>query len=131
MKLRTSLRAAVAAGLILATVGIGAGSASATEKDGWLTDGEFGLFCYKNQTNAVFDLYGSDSNFGDDFFKGSQSCANQLVDNYTESYLNKDVYAWTVYTGWAGQGYSATLPVGARGNTTSTFTNTISSAFFV
>ncbi|MFD9410878.1 hypothetical protein ACFWBN_28175 [Streptomyces sp. NPDC059989] len=131
MKLRTSLRAAAAAGLILATIGIGAGPASAAEKDGWLTDGEFGLFCYKNQTDSVFDLYTNDNTFGDDFFKGQKSCAKQLVDNYTESYLNRDFYAWIVYTGYAGQGYNATLPAGARGNTNSTFTNTISSAYFV
>lgn len=131
MKLRNPLRAAAAAGLILATMGIGAAPASATEKDGWLTTGEFGLFCYRNQTDSVLDLYASDINFGDDYFKGKQSCANQLADNYTESYLNRDSIAWNIYTGWGGQGFSATIPSGARGNTTSTFTNTISSAFFV
>ncbi|MFC9296490.1 hypothetical protein ACFTWH_30710 [Streptomyces sp. NPDC057011] len=130
MKLRNSLRAAAAASLILVTMGIGAGSATAAEKDGWLTAGEFGLFCYKNQTDSVFDLYGNDINFNDDFFKGTQSCANQLVDNYTESYLNRDTYDWKIYTGFGGQGYTATIPAGARGNTNSTFTNTISSAFY-
>uniref|UniRef100_A0AAU2JR61 Peptidase inhibitor family I36 n=1 Tax=Streptomyces sp. NBC_00049 TaxID=2903617 RepID=A0AAU2JR61_9ACTN len=130
MKFGNSLRAVAAAGLVLTTVGIGAGSASAAEKDGWLTNGEFGLFCYQNQTNSVLDLYASDSNFADDYFKGTQSCANQSANDWTESYSNRDTYAWKVHTDWKGGGYGTSIAAGARGNTNVTFTNSISSAYF-
>ncbi|MCY0943196.1 MULTISPECIES: hypothetical protein [Streptomyces] len=130
MKLRSSLRTVAAAGLLLATLGAGAGSASAADKDGWLTSGEFGLFCYQNQQNSVLDLNVSDSNFADDFFKGSQSCAYQLTNDWTESYSNRDIYSWNIHTDWKGGGYGATIAAGARGNTNATFTNSISSAYF-
>ncbi|MGW0394552.1 hypothetical protein ACWDYJ_27430 [Streptomyces sp. NPDC003042] len=130
MKFRSSLGAVAAAGLTLATIGISAGSASATEKDGWLTEREFGLFCYQNQQSSVFDLYTSDSNFADDLFKGTQSCAGQVTNDYTESYSNRDVYSWNVHTDWKGAGYGATIPAGVKGNTSATFTNSISSAYF-
>lgn len=130
MKPRNSLRVVAVAGLILASVGIGATSAAATGKDGWLTDGELGLFCYKDQTSSVFDLYGSDSNFADDYFKGTKSCAHQLTDNYTESWSNRDTYNWSVHTEWKGAGYTTSLPAGSRGNFNSMFSNTITSAYF-
>lgn len=130
MRIGTTLRAVATAALVLGALGAGSGSASAAERDGWLTDGEFGLFCYPNQTDSVFDMTSSDNNFYNDLFKGTKSCANQVVDNYTESYSNRDGYNWKVYTGTGGQGYMTTYNAGTRGNTNSTFTNTISSAYF-
>lgn len=130
MKLRNSLRTVAAAGLVLGMVAVGAGSASAAEKDGWLTDGELGLFCWTDQANSVFDLYVNDINFYDDSFKGSRSCSGQLTDNNTESWSNRDTYTWKVYTGSGGQGYQTNLAAGGRGNLNSTFFNQISSAFY-
>ncbi|WP_329381123.1 peptidase inhibitor family I36 protein [Streptomyces sp. NBC_01351] len=130
MKLRNSLRTVAAAGLVLGAVAVGTGSASAAEKDGWLTDGELGLFCWQDQSNSVLDLYVNDINFYNDYFKGTKSCNQQLTDNNTESWSNRDTYTWKVYTGSGGQGYQATLGAGTRGNFNSTFFNQISSAFY-
>ncbi|MFJ8012672.1 hypothetical protein [Streptomyces sp. NPDC096339] len=130
MKLRNSLRTVAAAGLVLGVLSLGAGSASAEEKDGWLNDGELGLFCMLDQTNSVFDLYVNDINFYPDAFKGSRSCSGQLTDNNTESWSNRDTYTWKVYTGSGGAGYMATLGAGTRGNMNGTFFNQTSSAFF-
>ncbi|MCX4628336.1 hypothetical protein ACIA98_08870 [Streptomyces sp. NPDC051366] len=129
MKLRNSLRSLAAAGLILGAIGVSAGSASAAAKDGWLTSGELGLFCYSNQGNSVFDLYSYDSNFADDYFKGSQSCAGHTTNDYTESFSNQDAYVWDVYTDWNGQGSGGYIGVGSRDNFSSTFFNKVSSAY--
>lgn len=130
MRSRNSLRVLAVAGLLLATAGLGAGSASAADKDGWLTEGELGLFCYQNQSSSVLDLWASDSSFANDYFKGTKSCAHQLADNYTESWSNRDTYNWTVHTEWNGGGYGTTLPAGSRGNFNATFFNTVTSAYF-
>ncbi|MFB6620206.1 hypothetical protein ACIGFK_36035 [Streptomyces sp. NPDC085524] len=130
MKLRNSLRTVAAAGLVLGALAFGAGSASAEGKDGWLTDGELGLFCWQDQSNSVFDLWASDSNFVNDYFTGTRSCANNYVDNNTESWSNRDTYTWNVHTGSAGAGYHLNLGVGTRGNLNTTFFNQISSAYF-
>lgn len=129
MKIRNSLRAVATAGLILGTIGVSAGSASAAGKDGWLTSGEFGLFCLQNQQNSVFDLYVSDSNFADDSFKGSQSCAGSTTNDNTESYSNQDSYQWSVHTDWNGGGSDGLIPAGYKGNASTTFKNKISSAY--
>ncbi|MFE2170400.1 hypothetical protein ACFXB3_35860 [Streptomyces sp. NPDC059447] len=130
MKLRNSLRTVAAAGLALGVVAVGAGSASAAEKDGWLNDGELGLFCYQDQSNSVFDLYVNDINFFNDYFTGSRSCAQQVTDDNTESWSNRDTYTWKVYTGSGGAGYQLNLAAGGRGNLNATFFNQISSAFY-
>ncbi|MEV7526657.1 hypothetical protein [Streptomyces sp. NPDC091371] len=130
MKLRNSLRTVATAGLVLSAVAVGAGPASAAEKDGWLNEGELGLFCWQDQSNSVFDLYEIDINFYNDNFKGTRSCAGQLTDNNTESWSNRDTYTWKVYTGSGGQGYMTTLGSGGRGNLNSTFFNQITSAFW-
>lgn len=129
MKLRNSLRAVAAAGLVLGAVGVSAGSASAAGKDGWLTSGEFGLFCFQNQQNSVFDLYISDTNFADDTFKGSQSCAGSSTNDNTESYSNQDSFEWSVHTDLNGGGYDGYLGPGYKGNASATFKNKISSAY--
>lgn len=118
--------AATAAVLCLVT----AGTASAAEKDGWLTAGEMGLYCTPNQGSSVFDLgaYSSDDNLADDFFKGSLSCAGQRVDNNTASYWNRSAGSrMVVYTGAGFSGSYGSLPPGYVGNASSTFRNTISS----
>ncbi|MET9962960.1 hypothetical protein ABZ128_28500 [Streptomyces sp. NPDC006326] len=129
MKLRNSLRAVAAAGLVLGAVAVSAGSASAAAKDGWLTSGELGLFCYQNQGNSVFDLYTSEGDFQDDYFKGSQSCAGHTTNDYTESFSNRDSYTWDVYTNAFGGGNGGYLSANTKGNLSATFTNSISSAY--
>ncbi|MCX5146205.1 MULTISPECIES: hypothetical protein [unclassified Streptomyces] len=129
MKLRNSLRSLAAAGLILGAIGVSAGSASAAAKDGWLTSGELGLFCYSNQGNSVFDLYTSEGDFQDDYFKGSQSCANHTTNDYTESFSSKDSYTWDVYTDAWGGGSGGYISPNTKGNFGSTFFNSVSSAY--
>ncbi|PZT75952.1 MULTISPECIES: hypothetical protein [unclassified Streptomyces] len=129
MNTRRLLRAAAAAGIVVSAVAMGTGSAGAAEKDGWLTSGEFGLFCFQNQGNSVFDLYLHDDNFSNDYFKGSQSCAGHTTNDWTESYLNLDTYEWSVHTDSNGNGTDGFIPAGYRGDASSNFRNTISSAY--
>ncbi|MFE5729784.1 hypothetical protein [Streptomyces sp. NPDC056528] len=129
MKPRFLLRAAATAGLLLGAVAVSTGSAGAAGKDGWVTSGEFGLFCFQDQQNSVFDLYVSDDNFANDYFKGSQSCAGHTTNDWTESYLNLDSYEWSVHTNSGGGGSDGYIPAGYRGNASSTFKNSISSAY--
>ncbi|MEV6682547.1 hypothetical protein AB0N09_37650 [Streptomyces erythrochromogenes] len=129
MKLRNSLRAFAAAGLVIGAVAVSAGSASAAAKDGWLNSGELGLFCESNQQSSVFDLYVSDENFANDYFKGSQSCAGHTTNDYTESFINQDNYTWWVYTDWKGLGTGGYLSPNTRGNLASTWFNKVSSAY--
>ncbi|MFE2555119.1 hypothetical protein ACFXGT_03655 [Streptomyces sp. NPDC059352] len=129
MKPRAFLRAAATAGLLLGAVAVSTGSANAAGKDGWLTSGEFGLFCMTAQQNSVFDLYVSDGDFSNDYFVGSQSCSGHTTNDYTESYLNLDSFEWSVHTDAGGGGSDGYIPAGYRGDASSTFKNTISSSY--
>ncbi|MDX3376975.1 hypothetical protein ACIRFF_06475 [Streptomyces cyaneofuscatus] len=131
MRNRTLLRAAAAVGLAVSAVAMSTGAATAAEKNGYLTSGEFGLFCFQNQANSVFDLYVSDANFTNDVFKGSQSCAGHTTNDWTESYLNLDTYEWSVHTNSSRGGTAGYIPAGYRGNASANFKNTISSAYIV
>ncbi|MCY0931701.1 hypothetical protein OTB20_37080 [Streptomyces sp. H27-H1] len=131
MRSRIVMRAAVTAVLALSAVGLSLGSANAAEKDGWITSGEFGLFCLQNQGNSVFDLVLDDTNFANDYFKGSQSCAGHTTNDYTESYRNLDSFTWDVYTDWNRGGSHGTIPAGYAGNASATFKNAISSSYWV
>ncbi|MDX3534450.1 hypothetical protein PV721_08725 [Streptomyces sp. MB09-01] len=128
MRTRTILRGVAATALTLSALGLGMGTANADERDGYLTETEFGLFCYENQENSVFDLFSGDKNFGDDFFKGSRSCAGQMVNDNTRSYLNRSNCGWYVLTNIDWQGSQGFVPSGYRGNATDTFKDRISSA---
>ncbi|MFD9723955.1 hypothetical protein [Streptomyces sp. NPDC059072] len=128
MRTRNVLRGVAATALTLSALGLGMGTANAAEKDGYLTDFEFGLFCQDNQENSVFDLFASDKNFGDDYFKGSRSCAGQMVNDNTRSYLNKSGCGYWVLTNINWQGNQGWIPDGYRGNASETFRNKISSA---
>ncbi|MFJ8012675.1 hypothetical protein [Streptomyces sp. NPDC096339] len=129
MKLGNSLRTLAAAGLVLGAVAVGAGPASAVEKDGVLGPGELGLYCYGNQQDAVFDLYYRDDNFANDVFKGARICSGQTPNDNTESYLSKDTYIWDVYTDWKRLGYSTSIYPGERAGLTPTYFNQLSSAY--
>ncbi|WP_327415729.1 hypothetical protein [Streptomyces sp. NBC_01233] len=122
------LRGVAATALTLSALGLGMGTANAAEKDGYLTETEFGLFCYENQENSVFDLAARDRNFTDDWFKGSRSCAGQNVNDNTRSYLNRSGCVWYVNTHIEWQGSQGTIPAGYRGNASDTFKDQISSA---
>lgn len=119
--------AALAVGLI-ALVGVVAVAtpASATEKNGVVESGEFGLYFVQGSSGLVFDLFLSDSDFRNDVFPGTSIPA----DNNTESYRNRDSFWWHVFTGVGNTGSHGCLPPGFVGNASATFRNTISSAFF-
>ncbi|HET8658085.1 MAG TPA: peptidase inhibitor family I36 protein [Micromonosporaceae bacterium] len=120
---RTILAAMVAA--IIAVL-VAAMPANAGHKDGVVESGEFGLYYLVDQGGYVFDLAVGDSNFSGDVFPGTSISAN---DN-TESYWNRDVYWWHVYTDASWGGSHGCLPSGYEGNASQTFRNTISSADF-
>ncbi|MFF4385739.1 MULTISPECIES: hypothetical protein [unclassified Streptomyces] len=128
MRTRTVLRGVAATALTLSALGLGMGTASADGwKDGYLDNTEFGLFCKANYQNSVFDLSATDEDFGDDFFKGSRSCAGQMVNENTQSYINNSCgfYVWTNAGMWGDKGF---IPEGHRGNASATFKQRISSA---
>ena len=100
--------------------------ANASQKDGVVDSGEFGLYYLTGQGGYVFDLAVGDSNFYGDVFPGTSISAN----NNTESYWNRDVYWWHVYTDASYTGSHGCLPSGYTGDASQTFRNTISSADF-
>ncbi|MGW1768973.1 hypothetical protein ACWCQL_33630 [Streptomyces sp. NPDC002073] len=127
---RTCLRALATALALAAALTTGVSSATAAvDKDGILDPGEFGLFCLQNQGGAVFDMYTADANFRDNYFKGSLACAQHTTNDYTESYLNRDTAEWSVYTEAYRGGYVGFLPAGYRGNASTLYRNTITSAY--
>ncbi|WP_327415728.1 hypothetical protein [Streptomyces sp. NBC_01233] len=128
MRTRTALRGVATAALTLSALGLGMGTANADGwKDGYLDNTEFGLFCQTNYQNSVFDLRATDEDFGDDFFKGSRSCAGQMVNENTQSYINNSCgfFVWTNSGMWGDKGF---IPEGHRGNASATFKKRISSA---
>ncbi|MFD9032007.1 peptidase inhibitor family I36 protein [Streptomyces sp. NPDC059567] len=131
---RTAIRRVAATAIALAAIGAGAlataGSASAASgKNGYLENGELGLFYNSGQSGAVFDLFSADTNFSGDTFPGPGAGAGQSANDNTASYWNADSYVWWVYTDANAGGVEGSLPVGYIGNATSNFKNKISSAY--
>ncbi|WP_406453523.1 peptidase inhibitor family I36 protein [Streptomyces sp. NBC_00876] len=127
-----TLAATAVTGLTLATAGT---ASAATNKNGNVESGEFGLYYNSNFAGCVFDLLESDGNFSGDLFRSStssQSCPGQgqSTDNNTASYWNRDVTAWDVYTKASRGGIKGSLPLGYYGNASTTFKNAISSAYY-
>ncbi|MFD4372616.1 hypothetical protein [Streptomyces sp. NPDC058486] len=128
IRIPTALGAALAAAALCTLTA--AGTASAVEKDGWLTANEMGLYCNSYQGSSVFDLgsHSWDENLGNDYFKGSLSCAGQKVDNNTASYWNRTSdNTLNVFTGTHSTGSQGYIPPGYVGNASATFKNKISS----
>ncbi|MER7732515.1 hypothetical protein ABTX80_16690 [Streptomyces erythrochromogenes] len=107
-----------------------AGPAAALGKNGSLEVHEFGLFYNQNQSGCVFDLYGEDLNFNNDYFKSGCTGGTSNVNDNTESYRNRDVYAWKVATDANIDGNVGEIPSGYSGNASTNFKNKISSATF-
>ena len=101
-------------------------ASAATGKNGVVESGEFGLYWLTGSSGLVFDLFLSDADFSNDVFPGTSINAN---DN-TESYRNRDVYWWHVFTNANYGGSHGCLPAGWVGNASATFFNTISSAYY-
>ncbi|HET8683379.1 MAG TPA: peptidase inhibitor family I36 protein [Micromonosporaceae bacterium] len=118
----TMVAAVVAA--IVAMLVTAAPANAATHKNGVVESGEFGLYYLQNRGGYAFDLLIEDNNFSNDVFPGTQISAN---DN-TESYWNRDIYWWHVYTDASYGGSHGCLPSGHIGDASPTFQNTISSA---
>ncbi|MFF4005860.1 hypothetical protein [Streptomyces sp. NPDC001717] len=125
--LATSCVTAVSVGAILLGA---AGPSAAYGKDGSLEVDEFGLFYSQNQSGCVFDLYGEDLNFNNDYFKTGCAGGTSLVNDNTESYRNRDVYAWKVATDANLDGNVGEIPSGYSGNASTNFKNKISSATY-
>ena len=126
MRVRTVMTAVAMMVTALAAAVVTATPASATDKDGVLEPGEFGLYYLDNQSGWVFDIFVADTNFSNDVFPGTGISAN----NNTESYWNRDAFWWHVFTGANYTGSHGCLPSGHVGNASATFTNTISSAYY-
>ncbi|THA72811.1 hypothetical protein E6P78_01335 [Streptomyces sp. A0958] len=127
-----ALAATAVTGLTLTTAGP---ASAATNKNGNVESGEFGLYYNSNYAGCVFDLLNSDGNFSGDYFRSStssQTCPGQgqSTDNNTASYWNRDVTAWEVYTKAGRAGIEGYLPLGYYGNASVTFKNEISSAYY-
>jgi hypothetical protein len=100
--------------------------ADATGKNGVVESGEFGLYWLTGSSGLVFDLYFADNDFNNDVFPGTSIPAA----NNTESYRNRDVYWWHVFTSPGYTGSHGCLPAGYVGDASGTFRNNIESAYF-
>ncbi|MFG2994048.1 hypothetical protein ACGFZK_32940 [Streptomyces sp. NPDC048257] len=130
-KVFRSLTTGGVAAVSVAAILLGAaGPAAAYGKDGNLEVDEFGLFYNQYQAGCVFDLYGEDLNFNDNYFKSGCTGGTSLVNDNTESYKNRDVYAWKVATDANIDGNVGEIPSGYSGNASTNFKNKISSATF-
>ncbi|ARE75185.1 hypothetical protein ACFVZ8_17245 [Streptomyces sp. NPDC059558] len=130
-KVFRSLTTGGVAAVSVAAILLGAaGPAAALGKNGNLEVDEFGLFYNQNQAGCVFDLYGEDLNFNNDYFKSGCTGGTSLVNDNTESYRNRDVYAWKVATDANIDGNVGEIPSGYSGNASTNFKNKISSATF-
>ncbi|MGW0394598.1 hypothetical protein ACWDYJ_27665 [Streptomyces sp. NPDC003042] len=107
-----------------------AGPSAAYGKDGNLEVNEFGLFYNQYQSGCVFDLYGEDLNFNDNYFTSGCAGGTSRVNDNTESYKNRDVYAWKVATDANLDGNVGEIPSGYSGNASDAFKNKISSATY-
>jgi hypothetical protein len=126
MQFKRALTLLLAGAMAVIGIMISTSTASASEKDGVVDSGEFGLYFVQGSSGLVFDLFLSDGDFRNDVFPGTSISA----DNNTESYRNRDSFWWHVYTGVGGTGSHGCLPPGHVGNASATFRNTISSAYF-
>ncbi|MFB6615930.1 hypothetical protein ACIGFK_39985 [Streptomyces sp. NPDC085524] len=126
-KLVSGCVAAVSAGAILLG---SAGPSAAYGKNGNLEGDEFGLYYLTGQSGCVFDLYTTDTNFADDTFKPTCNGMYKGVNDNTESYWNRDVYAWKVGTDKDLDGNVGEIPSRYAGNASATFRNRISSAAY-
>ncbi|MFF0423175.1 hypothetical protein [Streptomyces sp. NPDC004520] len=133
---RTALRRVATTAIALAALGLGAlataGSASATERNGYLEGGEFGLYYNSGPAGAVWDLYYEDPDFsaGNQRFPGPGNGTGELVNDNTAGYNNRDSVRWWVYTDAYAGGDEGSLPAGYIGTSTATFKNRISSAYY-
>jgi hypothetical protein len=126
-----TIKGIVATGAVagaIAGVGLaGVAPAQAAGKNGYCEYGELCLYYLSNPTRGpIFDLYYADDNFADDYFPGTYIPA----DNNTEVAYNRDTYTWYVYTGAFRGGTRGYVSPGTLGNFTSTFKNTVSSAYY-
>src|SRR5215470_12709739 len=111
---------AACAAALLVVVGL-ASPAEATEKNGVLELGEFGLYLNTGSTGTVFDLYFSDSNFTGENFPGTTI----PVSNNTESWRNRDVYWWHVFTDPSYGGSHGCVAAGTSGDFSATYKDNI------
>jgi hypothetical protein len=118
--------AALAMAATLVAVAVPDAAQAATGKNGTLESGEFGLYYSPGESGPVLDLYVSDADFSNDVFPGTNIPAN---DN-TASYNNRDTYWWNVFTNANYSGSHGCVSAGYVGDASSTFRNTISSAYF-
>jgi hypothetical protein len=125
MLLNRKLGALATCAALMVVVGL-ASPADATEKNGTLELGEFGLYLNTGSTGTVFDLYFSDSNFNGEYFPGTTI----PVANNTESYRNRDVYYWHFFTDANYNGSHGCAISGGVGDLTPTFKDNIESAYF-
>jgi len=110
---------------LLVVLGLAA-PAGATEKNGVLELGEFGLYLNTGSTGTVFDLYFADSNFTGEYFPGTSI----LVSNNTESWRNRDVYYWHFFTDTNYNGSHGCVASGTSGDLSPTYKDNIESAYF-
>ncbi|MEJ8642977.1 peptidase inhibitor family I36 protein [Streptomyces sp. MS1.HAVA.3] len=124
----TAVPAALAGAVILAM----AAPASASPRDGYLEQHEFGMYWEAGRSGCVFDINNDDPNFTDNYFAGPAGCGGrgQNTNDNTESYWNRDAFGWNVYTDVNWKGIKGSIPIGHIGDASSNFRNKISSSDF-
>ncbi|MFF4304608.1 hypothetical protein [Streptomyces sp. NPDC001601] len=126
--------ATLAATMFAGTVLAGAGSAyAATNLNGHLESGEFGLYYNSGGLGCVRDSFYDDNTFVGDNFKDPSgvNCAGegQTTNDNTASYWNRDAYQWEVDTDAYRSGIKGWIPAGYSGDASSNFKNEISSNY--
>src|SRR5215475_12073602 len=120
MRFRRALTMLITSAAVVLSILISTTPASATEKNGVVELGEFGLYLNTGSTGTVLDLYFADTDFSNDNFPNTSIPA----DNNTESYRNRDTYWWHVFTGASYTGSHGCVPSGYVGDATLTYQDT-------
>lgn len=122
----TKIMAITALAAIATIVTVPTSAQASTEHNGVVELDEFGLYYAPGSSGLVFDMYGGDSNLSGNVFPGTST----RVDNNTAAYRNRSPFSFHVYTGANYTGVQGCLPYNYVGNASTTFRNTISSAFW-
>ncbi|MCF2131265.1 hypothetical protein L1I79_33315 [Strepomyces sp. STD 3.1] len=127
MNFKRSIRSAMATAMVLGAVGLFSGTASAaTSGNGYCESGDSCFYYLKSQSSYIFDPETNIPNFSPmDYARQTSISPN---DN-TMSYWNRSSRTWHVYTNSFRGGVHGWVPAGHKGDTSSNFTNSISSAY--
>lgn len=127
MNFKRAIQSVMVTTMALGAVGLVSGSASAaTSGNGYCESGDPCFYYLKQQGSYIFDPEMNIPNFAPmDYTRNTNISPN---DN-TLSYWNRSSKEWSVYTNSFRGGIHGWIPAGYKGDASSNFENTISSAY--